>query len=135
MEDFHRINGTGTTLLGISKVDENNIATATKWFTLFWLPLIPLSRHKVKFINYKKYSEFYILSQENLNIREILKTYLFCWFIIPGIILGLFYISEYIEFLFKKYPYIDLLLLIFNITLLIVIYKKWKNYKWSNKCR
>lgn len=79
-----RINGIGTTLLGISKPDEEGTSTATNWFTFLFLPLYPVRRMRVRFLPHKGSGYSYqIVSNEKLVLSEMLKTLLYCWFLIP----------------------------------------------------
>lgn len=79
-----RINGIGTTFLGVSKQDENGIATATNWFTFIYLPIFPSIRVRVRFLPHQGSGfSFELLSYEKLVFKEILKTYLFGWILFP----------------------------------------------------
>ncbi|MCB8945715.1 MAG: hypothetical protein H6658_18355 [Ardenticatenaceae bacterium] len=84
-----RINGVGTTFLGISPMDETGVATATWWFTFLYLPLLPLGRRRVRFLPHKgtgfSYQE---LERLPLNGREIALTYLTGWLLFPLLMLG-----------------------------------------------
>ena len=81
------INGIGTTLLGVSDQDEEHVATATSWFTILYLPIIPLKRLRVRFLPHKGSGYRYqILQQEPLHWGEIGKTYLAGWLLIPLLI-------------------------------------------------
>lgn len=82
-----RINGIGTTFLGISEPDENGIATATNWFTFIFLPIFPATRVRVRFLEHigDGYS-YEIISYEKLVLKEIFKTYLYGWILYPLII-------------------------------------------------
>jgi hypothetical protein len=84
-----RINGVGTTFLGISPMDTEGVATATWWFTLFYLPIVPLGRRRVRFLPHKgtgfSYQE---LERLPLNGREIALTYLTGWLFFPLLIFG-----------------------------------------------
>ena len=81
-----RINGIGTTFLGVSKQDENNIATANVWFTLLYLPIFPFRRMRVRFFEHQGSGFSYqIVSDKKLVLGEILKTYIFGWIIFPVI--------------------------------------------------
>ncbi len=84
-----RINGIGTTLLGVSDMDQDGIATATLWFTFLFLPIIPLRRYRVQFLPSQGAGYSYqILSLEKRSIPEILKTYLLGWIGAPVLIFG-----------------------------------------------
>ena len=78
------INGIGTTSLGISTQNERNEATATRWFTFFYLPIAPLRRYTVCFLPHKGSGfSFQILSEGSLNWREVVLTYVSGWLLMP----------------------------------------------------
>ncbi len=84
-----RLNGIGVTFLSISEMDEQNVATATMWFTFLYLPVAPLYRCQVRFLpsdgggfSYEK------LERVSLNGREVAETYLYGWLLYPLAILG-----------------------------------------------
>ncbi len=78
------LNGIGTTLLGISTQNERSEATATHWFTFFYLPIVPLKRYTVRFLPHRGSSFSYqILAEGPLNWREVALTYLYGWLLIP----------------------------------------------------
>lgn len=82
-----RINGIGITFLGVSKQDENGIATATAWFTFVYLPIFPISRSRVRFLPHQGSGFSYeLISGEKFVFKEILKTYFFGWILYPLII-------------------------------------------------
>ena len=84
-----RLNGIGTTLLGVSDMDENGVAIATVWFTFLFFPIIPLARYQVQFLPQKgSGASFDILRQDKLVFKEVLKTYLSGWILAPALILG-----------------------------------------------
>jgi hypothetical protein len=84
-----RISGIGTTLLGVSSMDAESIATATEWFTFIYLPIIPLNRYRVRFLPHKGSGYSYeILDREPVNAREVLKTYLLGWVLTPVVLFG-----------------------------------------------
>jgi hypothetical protein len=84
-----RINGIGTTLLSVSKMDCDGNATATVWFTFLFLPIFPIRRYQVQFLPHQGSGFSYrILSEERLQFQEILKTYLYGWLVAPTLILG-----------------------------------------------
>ena len=81
------LNGIGTTLLGISPQNEQSEATATRWFTFFYLPIVPLKRYTVRFLPHKGSGfSYYILANEPLNWREVVLTYLYGWLLMPLLI-------------------------------------------------
>lgn len=80
-----RINGIGTMFLGISPPAPDGSCTATVWFTLFFLPLIPLRRERIRFVEQQGSGFSYQhVRREPHSPREILRTLLFCWFLIPA---------------------------------------------------
>ncbi len=84
-----RLNGIGTTLLGVSKMDENGVAIATLWFTFLFLPIIPLARYQVQFLPHTGSGvSFDILRPDKLVFKEVLRTYLSGWILAPALILG-----------------------------------------------
>lgn len=84
-----RLNGIGTTHLGISPQDENGIATATNWFTLFYLPIFPIARLRVRFLEHQGSGYTYVVvSNEKIVVKELLRTYLFGWLLFPLMIFG-----------------------------------------------
>lgn len=82
-----RINGIGTTFLGVSEQDENGIAAATAWFTFIYLPIFPISRMRVRFLPHKGSGFAYeLISKDKLVFKEILITYLYGWILYPLVI-------------------------------------------------
>ena len=79
------ITGFGTTLLGISRMDEDAIATATAWLTALWLPIVPLKRYRVQFREDDRYT---VLDEMPVDRGEVLRTYLFGWLVFPLPIVG-----------------------------------------------
>jgi hypothetical protein len=86
-----QVNGIGTTLLGVSTQDDDNVATATKWFTFLYLPVWPLARWRVQFLPHTGPGFSYRpLSREPLSAAEIVRTYLLGWVAAPLALLGPF---------------------------------------------
>jgi hypothetical protein len=79
------IQGIGIKLMGFSKVDEFGCCYATKWFTTFYLPIIPLERIKIKRdTENPRIFQYSILEQgKSPDLKNILSTYLFGWILIP----------------------------------------------------
>ncbi len=64
--------------------DGEGISTATNWFTIVFLPVFPIRRMRVKFLPHTGSGFSYqIISNEKLVLTELLKTLLYCWFLIP----------------------------------------------------
>jgi hypothetical protein len=84
-----RIGGIGTTLLGVSAMDRDNVAIATHWFTFIYLPIIPLGRRRVRFFPHQGSGFSYeLLSHEPLSIKEVLRTYFNGWILTPVLLLS-----------------------------------------------
>lgn len=131
-----RINGIGITFLGISKQDENGIATATAWFTFVYLPIFPISRSKVRFLPHRGNGFSYeLISKEKLVLKEILKTYLFGWILYPIIIAfpAIFAFKEVWQFLGLPQS-IHIAYIIFTIIWAIVCIWKLMDLQ-DEKCR
>lgn len=87
-----RGNGFGTTLLGFRRTgghSDPNVGSATKWFTLFFLPFIPLGRLHIRIAKSQKGSgiSFHELGRSALHWGEIALTYLTGWIVWPAIFL------------------------------------------------
>ncbi len=98
-------NGFGTSFRGVSRPNTDGVRTGTKWITLLYLPVIPLSRHhfiygKSKLTDFGSAQEYYILSKEPLDWGEVITTYILCWlvfpllFVIPGVLIFVYRPSE-----------------------------------------
>lgn len=84
-----RINGIGFTFLGVSAQDEQNRATATKWFTFLYLPVLPLQRLYVQFLPHEGTGFSYqVLGQTPLNWKEIALTYFWGSLVMPVSLIG-----------------------------------------------
>lgn len=81
--------GVGTTLLGVSRQDALNRATATLWFTFVWLPVWPLVRYRIQ-CEWDSVGDgaFRILDREKRDWGEIVWTYVLGWLVIPGVLFG-----------------------------------------------
>lgn len=84
-----RVSGIGTTLLGIGKQDDKNIAAATLWFTFIFLPLFPLGTRRIQFFPHRwagfAYKE---IKRLPLDVVGVIKSYLFGWIVFPALFLG-----------------------------------------------
>ncbi|MFJ5925008.1 hypothetical protein ACIQF6_20625 [Kitasatospora sp. NPDC092948] len=91
-------NGFGRTMLGKTRVDADGACFATRWFTMVMLPIWPLGRYYLKegetvHVDGRRgasssTTEYAFLGQAELRGSEILRTYLFCWVVVPVVILG-----------------------------------------------
>jgi hypothetical protein len=84
-----RFNGIGTYLLGVSHPNDAGVQTGTIWFTLLFMPIIPMSRlSRYRFKAGPKRGldrqQYTFLAQGPLNIREVIKTYLMGWLVYPA---------------------------------------------------
>lgn len=79
-----RLNGVGTTLLGVSEAAPDGTKTATVWFTFLFLPIIPLRRLRVAFVPQEGSGFAFVeVERTQLSVPEILQTLLFCYIVIP----------------------------------------------------
>ena len=89
------INGIGTKLCGEKKIASDSSYQATKWFVIFFMPIIPLKTFRV--LEIPKYnllgeddqSKEYKMLPIKLDIIQIIKTFLSYW----GGLLAFFLIS------------------------------------------
>ncbi len=77
--------GTGTMLYGKKNIDSDGSYIATKWFTFFLIPVIPLTTYRVwEGKTDAKFSPFHSSTQYRLteipfDWRQALKTFLIWW--------------------------------------------------------
>ena len=64
-------------------MNKENVATATEWFMLLYLPLIPLGRYRVRF---HASGDYEILSKEPFNFGEMARTVLYAWVAFPTLL-------------------------------------------------
>jgi hypothetical protein len=85
--------GFGTRYLGFSFRRPDGTHDATKWFTLLYMPVIPLRRDKLVIGKTRaeafgggivRTTEYRIVCQTRLRAMEILATYLTWWVLVPG---------------------------------------------------
>ncbi|MDA0673429.1 MAG: hypothetical protein O3C67_06950 [Cyanobacteria bacterium] len=82
-----RINGIGTTLLGIGPLNPENRAMATLWFTFVFLPVCPLRRYYLTFLPPQGNGFTYrILERRRLDPWDVFKTYVFGWLVYPTLV-------------------------------------------------
>ncbi|WP_340378114.1 hypothetical protein U5640_25800 [Streptomyces sp. SS7] len=90
-------NGFGTTYRGYSHVNRDGSHYATQWAVLFFLPVIPLRRHRLT-VGDSAYTQYgngstsvtrYAVHEETALVgAEILRTYLSWWVVGPLIVFG-----------------------------------------------
>ena len=88
--------GIGTSWRGISEPDANRLCTGTVWFTFLYAPIVPLSRHHSRegatalhhFPFQGLTTEYAIYSNDPLDFKEIVMTYIVCWLLYPLLIIG-----------------------------------------------
>ena len=86
-----RLNGVGLGFAGVSKPDHEGNCTATQWFTIFFAPIFPIARFKVKPMRTVPFQfQYQTLSRQKLVLAEVLKTYLYGWILFPLMIFGPF---------------------------------------------
>lgn len=86
-----RLNGVGLGFAGVSTPDLEGNCTATQWFTIFFVPVFPIARFKVKPLRKVPFQfEYQVLSKQKLVFREVLKTYFYGWILFPLMIFGPF---------------------------------------------
>lgn len=78
-----RVNGFGTTYLGATRPDETGRSYATVWYTFFFFPVFPISRHLVKYAGKGAYQ---VYNKTAPVLKEVLLIYLLGWIIFPLII-------------------------------------------------
>lgn len=83
--------GTGVRLIGIRPASEAGRSIATLWLTAFYLPVLPLARRVVQFVE-PGVSEARWLTVEAtpLRAREVARTYLHGWVLFPLLLVGPF---------------------------------------------
>ncbi len=76
------LNGTGTTIYGKRDVSpEDGSYIVTKWFTLLYLPIIPLGSYRTTKVKKNFFAGFpeYQMSRVPLNVKQVMLTYLAWW--------------------------------------------------------
>jgi hypothetical protein len=90
-------NGIGFGLKGFTRKDATGRYFATRYFTVVYLPLVPVDRFYLTetSTDYQNYdvgsstiTRYQIAGRSRLRFGEILRTYLFNWIIGPGIVLA-----------------------------------------------
>jgi hypothetical protein len=96
-KSFYSFNGCGTMLLDYRALPDGTYE-ATRWVTLFSLPLIPLSAYVIQPESQehsygRETSKFSILDKKSVSIARILRTYLLVVIALAPIIVGSYYSS------------------------------------------
>jgi hypothetical protein len=100
-------NGVGTMYYGWRHSTDAS-ATATLWFVFFWLPVVPLQRHRLKVLTNLRavkhltpfqaltallgaaeaveQTRYQVLARERVAIREVLMTYIWTYAIGPALV-------------------------------------------------
>ena len=89
---FYSINGCGTTLLDYRALPDGTYA-ATRWVTVFGLPIVPLSGYVIEptsqdFNHGGQTSKFNILNKTSLAIDRVIRTYLLAAIGVLPLLLG-----------------------------------------------
>jgi uncharacterized membrane protein len=88
------LNGIGTTLIGKKDKDIDGSYITTKWFTFFFLPIIPLNSYRV--IKTEESNAIFLVNSKfrmvkiTLQWEQIIKTYVIRW---GGLILFIVIVS------------------------------------------
>jgi hypothetical protein len=83
--------GSGVRLIGIRPTGRTNVFAATQWVTFFYLPVVPLARRIVRFLEPATYgARWQVVETSPLDGREIARTYLWGWVLFPLLIIGPF---------------------------------------------
>ena len=89
------INGIGTKIYGKKNKRPDGSHITTKWFTFFFLPIIPISSHRVK--NHEKNDlmqvKYYFLEDLPLDKTQIIKTYGIALLCVAIFVLFIFFAS------------------------------------------
>jgi hypothetical protein len=89
-----QIKGTGVRFYGYTDRAPDGSIVATKWVSLFYFPLLPLSRLRIRPTRYARVGAFdmpfEILAEERPRPREVLATYAWCWIVLPVVLGGPF---------------------------------------------
>ena len=80
-----RLEGFGTAFLGVKRDPRRSYHTATVWVTFFYAPILPLRRYRVKFGEDGAYT---LMKRTPLSFAEVLECYVWCWMILPVVLLG-----------------------------------------------
>jgi hypothetical protein len=117
------INGVGTKLLGKKNIANDNSYQATKWFVIFYMPIIPLKTYRVLEmptlhlgkVENNKLQEFKMLPIK-FDITQIIKTFVSYWVGLLAAILVLCLLVEY-------ELYFPLLYFLLAIAIVIMVYE------------
>lgn len=94
---LNTFNGTGLELKGFTRADAAGRCFATRWLVLLGMPIIPLGRYYLRqgsttgFASgsYTEYRTRYAIEgRARPRFFEIIRTYVFCWLIGPGVVLA-----------------------------------------------
>ncbi len=86
------IQGCGTKFLGFSSRDEKGCNFATKWFVLFYWPIIPLKRYYLEIggsnsssagVTFTTSRSYTIFKTTRVHFLEVLMTYLYIYIVLP----------------------------------------------------
>ena len=82
-----RLNGIGTIHLGVGPRQADDTAWATLWFTVFFAPVIPLRRERLRFLPHQGtgYS-VRVVEKSPLAWREVLRAYAFSLGLVPTLL-------------------------------------------------
>ncbi len=117
------INGVGTKLCGKKNIANDNAYQATKWFVIFYMPIIPLKTYRVLEVptlnlgkvENNKLQEFKMLPIK-FDVAQIIKTFVSHWVGLLAAILVLCLLVEY-------ELYFPLLYFLLAIGIVIMVYE------------
>jgi hypothetical protein len=85
--------GIGTRFLGLQNDDDGKLF-ATKWFTIVYVPVFPLFSAFIKIHRAKDFLNNYeIVEKTEHRYTNILRTYIYGWFIFPFFLFGPIYFA------------------------------------------
>lgn len=88
--------GCGVRLLGVRAAPRPDQHAATFWVTAFFVPLFPLGRRVVRFVDPGlSEARWVTLETTPIEAREVARTYLFGWILFPLLLVGPFLIGSW----------------------------------------
>lgn len=129
------MNGVGTGFNGFSGFDPEGNFTATKWFTIFYFPVLPLWKGRLRRqVTECTVFQYQLLGYEKMTASEILSTYLYGWILTPLMLLWPLILSVKEIAGIIGVPtegngsWIHMILIVFGILYLAVAVWKWKDW-------
>lgn len=116
--------GCGNTLYGGKNPDSNGFKTSTEWFTIFFLPIIPLASYRVRegkisslnLIIYRHSSTSYEMIKIGLDRKQVFYTYLYTYSIIVAfVLLGLILIKVLGDYVLYIFPSLFIIVIVLGV--------------------